>query len=185
MDCPLGDYVKKNSFRICVPLQETWVPSLGQEDPLEEEMATHSSILAWKIPWTEELGGLQSMESQSQTWLNNWASTPHLRVDSRNEVMHEVIPGSCAFYLECAFPNHPTFKITTNTIHYHKIVLFTLKNKPVCQHVPCGSSGVIFQGEMSKTRESEDKSALSSATGSLTAFASHLSSNPLVSSPEK
>ena len=41
--------------------QETWVRSLGQEDPLEEGMATHSSILAWKIPWTEAPGGLQSM----------------------------------------------------------------------------------------------------------------------------
>ena len=39
---------------------ETWVRSLGQEDPLEKEMATHSSILAWRIPWTEELGRLQS-----------------------------------------------------------------------------------------------------------------------------
>ena len=38
---------------------ETWVRSLGQEDPLEKEIATHSSILAWRIPWTEELGGLQ------------------------------------------------------------------------------------------------------------------------------
>ena len=45
-------------------MQETWVPSLGQEDPLEEEMATHSSTLAWKIPWTEEPGGLQSRGSQ-------------------------------------------------------------------------------------------------------------------------
>ena len=43
---------------------ETWVRSLGREDPLEKEMATHSSILAWRIPWTEEPGGLQSMESQ-------------------------------------------------------------------------------------------------------------------------
>ena len=43
---------------------ETWVQSLGQEDPLEKEMATHSSILAWKIPWTEDPGRLQSMESQ-------------------------------------------------------------------------------------------------------------------------
>ena len=42
-------------------MQETWVQSLGWEDPLEKEMATHSSILAWKIPWTEEPGGLQSM----------------------------------------------------------------------------------------------------------------------------
>ena len=41
-----------------------WVLSLGQEDPLEEGMATHSSILAWRIPWTEEPGGLQSMRSQ-------------------------------------------------------------------------------------------------------------------------
>ena len=40
--------------------QETWVQSLGQEDPLKEEMATWSSILAWEIPWTEEPGGLQS-----------------------------------------------------------------------------------------------------------------------------
>ena len=45
-------------------MQETWDRSLAQEDPLEKEMATHSSILAWKIPWTEEPGGLQSMESQ-------------------------------------------------------------------------------------------------------------------------
>ena len=43
---------------------ESWVWSLGQEDPLEKEMATHSSILAWKIKWTEEPGGLQSMGSQ-------------------------------------------------------------------------------------------------------------------------
>ena len=45
-------------------MQETQVRALGWEDPLEEEMATHSSILAWEIPWTEEPGGLQSMGSQ-------------------------------------------------------------------------------------------------------------------------
>ena len=45
-------------------VQETWVRSPGQEDPLEKEMATHFSILAWRIPWTEEPGGLQSMGSQ-------------------------------------------------------------------------------------------------------------------------
>ena len=50
---------------------ETRVSSLGREDPLEKEMATHSSILAWKIPWTEEPGGLQSMGSQSQTGLSD------------------------------------------------------------------------------------------------------------------
>ena len=45
-------------------LREAWVRSLGWEDPLEKRMATHSSILAWRIPWTEEPGGLQSMGSQ-------------------------------------------------------------------------------------------------------------------------
>ena len=45
-------------------MQEIWVRSLGREDPLEKEMATHSSILAWEIPWAVELGGLQSMGSQ-------------------------------------------------------------------------------------------------------------------------
>ena len=49
----------------CLPaMQETWVRSLSQEDALEKEMATHSSILAWRIPWTEEPGGLQSTGSQ-------------------------------------------------------------------------------------------------------------------------
>ena len=49
-------------------MQETWVPSLGQEDSLEEKMTSHFGILAWEIPWTEESGGLQSMGSQkSQT----------------------------------------------------------------------------------------------------------------------
>ena len=49
-------------YRICLPMQdtqETWVQSLGWEDPLEEVMATHSSILVWEIPWTEDSGGLQ------------------------------------------------------------------------------------------------------------------------------
>ena len=45
-------------------MRETWAQSLGQEDPLEKETATHSNILAWRIPWMEEPGGLQSMGSQ-------------------------------------------------------------------------------------------------------------------------
>ena len=54
-------------------MQETWVWSLGQKDPLEKGMATYSSSLAWEIPWTEEPGGLQFMASQSQTWLSEQA----------------------------------------------------------------------------------------------------------------
>ena len=49
--------------------QETWIQSPGREDPLEKEIAIHSSILVWKIPWTEEPGGLQSMKLQSQPGL--------------------------------------------------------------------------------------------------------------------
>ena len=59
-DCLLVAQTVKNPPTV----QETWVRSLGQEDPLEKEMATHSSIFAWRIPWTEEPGGLQSMGSQ-------------------------------------------------------------------------------------------------------------------------
>ena len=54
---------------------ETQVQSLSQEDPLENEMATHSSILAWRIPWTEEPGGLQSMESRGVE--QDWAMATH------------------------------------------------------------------------------------------------------------
>ena len=50
-----------------LPIQELWVRSLGQEDPLGKKMATHSNILAWEIPWTEEPDGLQSMGSQKRT----------------------------------------------------------------------------------------------------------------------
>ena len=57
-------------------MQEPWVWSLGWEDTLEKEMATYSSILAWEIPWIEDLGRLQSMGLQkSQTWLRNWTTT--------------------------------------------------------------------------------------------------------------
>ena len=56
-------------------MQETQVQSLGQEDPLEKEMAIHSSILAWRIPWTEEPGGLQSMGLQRVGY--DWATNTH------------------------------------------------------------------------------------------------------------
>ena len=52
-------------------MQETWVPSLGQEDPLEREMATHSSMFAWKIPMTEEPDGYSPWGQKSQTQLRD------------------------------------------------------------------------------------------------------------------
>ena len=59
MGFPSGSEVKNLPTK-----QETWVQSLGGEDALEKEIATHSSILSWRIPWTEEPGGLKSMESE-------------------------------------------------------------------------------------------------------------------------
>ena len=52
-------------------MKGTWVPSLGWEDPLEEGMATHSNVLAWRIPWTEEPGRVQSMGAKSWTRLSD------------------------------------------------------------------------------------------------------------------
>ena len=63
---------------------ETRARSLGGEDSLEKEMATHSSILAWKIPWTEEPDGLQSRGSQSWTWLSNYTTTAKERTRHRS-----------------------------------------------------------------------------------------------------
>ena len=59
-----GDSLVAQTVKSLPTMLETWVQSLGQEDPLEKELATHSSVLAWKITWTEEPGGLQSMGSQ-------------------------------------------------------------------------------------------------------------------------
>ena len=86
-------------------MQETWVQSLGQEDPLEKEMATHSSILAWRIPWTEESGGLQSIESQrvghdwatelnwirwqiwkTQQWTQGWKRSVFITIPKKGNV---------------------------------------------------------------------------------------------------
>ena len=69
------NWLQEDWKRIPLPMQETqemWVPSLAREDPLEKEMATYSSIHAWKIPWAEEPGGLHSMGSQSVR--HNWAT---------------------------------------------------------------------------------------------------------------
>ena len=66
-DFPGGSAVKNPSA-----MQETWVRSLGQEDPLKKEMETQASVLAWEIPWTEELGGLQSMGWKELDTTKSW-----------------------------------------------------------------------------------------------------------------
>ena len=85
-------------------MQELRVRSLGREDPLEEGMATHSSILAWRIPWTEEPGGLQPIGSQRvrHDWVSTHARTPlHIRdlsilaFDIRKLVLEPIPCGYC------------------------------------------------------------------------------------------
>ena len=71
-------------------MQETWVRSLGWEDPLEKGMATHSSILAWRIPWTEEPGGLPTVYgvTKSQTQLNGNTSTNTCSHQAPGKTLH-------------------------------------------------------------------------------------------------
>ena len=65
--CHNGGFSGSSAVKNLPAMQEMWVWSLGREDPLEERMVTHSSIFAWRIPWTEEPGRLQSMGLQSRT----------------------------------------------------------------------------------------------------------------------
>ena len=81
-------------------MQETWVQSVGQEDPLEEGMATHSSILAWRIPWTREPGRLQSMGLQSWTQLSYTHTHTHTHTHTQKS-------GHCpllVLFSVCVFP---------------------------------------------------------------------------------
>ena len=66
-------------LRIHLPMQGIWVLSLGREDPLEKGMVTHSSILAWRIPWTEESGGLQSMDCHKETDMTERLSNNNMK----------------------------------------------------------------------------------------------------------
>ena len=74
-------------------MQEMWIlPTLDQEDPLEEEMATHSIILAWEIPWTEEPGRLQSLEAQ-RVKLQLSMHTPHFKSQLDQKCGEAWVPG--------------------------------------------------------------------------------------------
>ena len=78
--------------RIHLSVQETQVPSLGWEDPLEKEMATHSSILAWKIPRTEQPAGLESVGSQSQTRLKRLTRRNTAQQQARRRCAGQIHP---------------------------------------------------------------------------------------------
>ena len=99
-------------------MRETWVRSLGWEDPLEKEMATHSSTLAKKIPRMEEPRGLQSMESQSQTRLNDFTLSAHTHaVNSTNlKNKHSLDPiPPCSYDPISSFPFRAKLKTCPHT----------------------------------------------------------------------
>ena len=71
----MSPWLLAQSVKNLLAMRETWVGSLGWEDPLEKEMATHSRILAWRVPWTEEPDGYRPWGRKSRTWLSDWIST--------------------------------------------------------------------------------------------------------------
>ena len=81
--------------RTCLPVKELWVRSLGQEDPLEKEMAIHSSTISWKIPWTEEPGRLQSTGSQRVG--HDWATSLHFTFGGFCHAPWDLISPSLSF----------------------------------------------------------------------------------------
>ena len=95
------------------PMWDAWVRSLGQKDPLEKQMAAHSSTLAWKIPWVEEPGRLQSMGSQTVRY--NWATSRHF------------------FIVHTPYPNaeHPVCKMTPYPQLLYKRTNFCYKHKGI------------------------------------------------------
>ena len=96
----LGSSVVKNPPAMQEP-QGTWVPSLGQEGSLGEGMATHSSVLAWRIPWTEESGRLQFTELQSQTRLKRLSSSMHTKSFQSCLTLCE--------YMDCSLPGSSVY----------------------------------------------------------------------------
>ena len=99
-------------------MHEIWVPSLGWEDPLEKEMTTYSSILAWRIPWTEEPGGLQSMG-------------PRIRVFSNESALHMRWPKYWSFSFSISPSNeHPgliSFRMDWGVYTYIHTIIDALK----------------------------------------------------------
>ena len=93
-------------------MRETWVQSLGQEDPLEKEMATHSSILAWRIPWTEEPGGLYSPRGRKESDTTERLDLTYEAGSDENEV---TLGAHVA--VVCKRGTHPGNKHTSNHLN--------------------------------------------------------------------
>ena len=99
-------------------IRETWVQSLGWEDSLGKEMTTHSSILAWRIPWTEKPSGLSPMGSQSWTWLSDLTT---MTTTHKRHRLSLVCQKAGPLYLQC--PHHLCSLRLINTPFYNTLCL--------------------------------------------------------------
>ena len=108
-------------------MQETWVRSLGGEDPLKKGMATHSSILAWRIPWTEEPGGLQAIGLQRVG--HNWATNITFTIVYKIQLF-------CCFVLSLM---DPAPWLTLSAVCFWNYMPCLCSLSGLCQFFPCGS----------------------------------------------
>ena len=116
--------------------QETWIQSLGRQDPLEKGMATHPSILAWRIIWTEEPGGLQSMGSESQTRLSA-RTRAHTHTHTHTHISS--LLGSLSESLRC-----PVLYSCTTLWYYHLLKDFFLILHEICYNIVSALCFLIF-----------------------------------------
>ena len=125
--------------------QETWVQSLGREDPLEQKMATHTSILAWRIPWTEKPGGLQSMGSQRvrHDWATNiFTLWSFMEIQFTYQIIHSL-----------KIHNSLHFSAFTELCNHHHKLIWEYFHTPKRNHILPTSSpfpSIFFSGEKKK-----------------------------------
>ena len=124
-------------------MQETWVRSLGQEDPLEKGMATHSSVLAWRIPWTKEPDRLQSMGSQ--TVGHDWVTNTHAWLE--NTLLWIVFLISCPKTCYCCSVAQSCSTLCDPMDH-------STPGFPVLYYLPRAASGNGQGGELSTPHDS-------------------------------
>ena len=132
--CFPGGTVAKNT-PTSAGMQETWVWSLVLEDALGEEMANDSNIFTWKVPWTEEPGGLQPTGLQSWRQLSNWACTHHIQIYYTMQIMSKLyIYIYLCVYVYMGFPGMYMYI-------WASLVAQMVKNRPPVQEIWAQSLG--------------------------------------------
>ena len=133
--------------RICLPMQEMLVQSLGSEDPLEKEMVTHSNILTWDIPWTEEPGRLQSMGPQKcQTWLATKQQEMIYKLTGITRLVLNIIESHVTFFFLSYFSKFSPFLSPKGILRgprgWHDFFPSSEKDLPLWSHLLIGLTGI-------------------------------------------